>query len=98
MSAFLQAQTTGIDGGQTNLVTQHSDATKKLAHLLAAEDHGQLLVRGRTHDAEDGPVTIERLLVEEPDAANGDGHGVARVMFDVLGEKEVLPQFGSVLN
>ena len=77
MRAFLQAQAAGVDGGQTNFVARQSDAAKNLAHFREAEDDGQLLFRGRTHDAEDGPVTVERLLVEEPDAADGDGHGRA---------------------
>ena len=77
MGAFLQAQAAGVDGGRDKLVTRQSDAGKNLAHFRQAEDDGQLLLRGRTHDAEDGPVTFERLLIEEPDAADGDGHGVA---------------------
>ena len=36
---------------------------------------------------------IERLLVKEPDATDGDGHGVAGVAFDVLDEEKVLAQF-----
>ena len=33
--------------------------------------------------------------VEEPDTADSDSHGVARVVFAVLEEEEILPQFGS---
>ena len=93
MGAFLQAQAAGVDGGQTDLVARQSDAAENLAHFRAAEDDGQFLFRRRAHDVEDGPVSVERLLVEEPDAADGDGHGVAGVMFDVLEKEEVLAQF-----
>jgi hypothetical protein len=41
---------------------------------------------------EDGPRAVEGLFVEELDAAEGDGHRVARVMFDILDEEEVLAQ------
>ena len=47
---------------------------------------------GAAHDAEDVPVAVEGLLVAEANAADGDGHGVAGVVFDILEEEEVLPQ------
>ncbi|MEK6283803.1 MAG: hypothetical protein AABN95_25890 [Acidobacteriota bacterium] len=50
---------------------------ENLSHLFTAEDDGQFLFRSRTHDIEDGPVTVEGLLVAEPDTADGDSHGVA---------------------
>ena len=62
-------QATGVNGGQTNLVTRQSEASENPAHLFTTEDHGQFLFRGRPHDAEDGPATVEGILVAEPDAA-----------------------------
>jgi hypothetical protein len=93
IGSFLQTQAAGVDGAETNFVTRQSDVTENLTHLCEAEDDGQLLLRRRTHDAEDGPATVERLFVEESDPADGDGHRVAGVVFDVLEMEEVLPQF-----
>ena len=48
-----------------------SDEGENFAHLGDAEDDGQFLFRRRAHDAEDGPAPVERVLVEEADAADG---------------------------
>ncbi len=92
MRPFLQAQAAGVDGRETNFVTWQSHARQNLAHFREAEDDGQLLFRGRTHDAEDGPRAVEGLFVAELNAAEGDGHRVAGVMFDILDEEKVLAQ------
>jgi len=51
------------------------------------------MLRRRAHDIEERPVSVERLLKEEPDSAQGDGGRVARVMFDVDEVEEVLAEF-----
>ena len=80
-------------GGETNSVAWQSEALENLAHFGDAEDDGQLLFGHRPHDAKDGPATVERVLVEKADAADGDGHGVAGVMLDVLEIEKILAQF-----
>jgi hypothetical protein len=47
----------------------------------------------RAHEVENRPFSIERLLKEEPDSAQGDGGRVARVMLDVDDAEEVLAEF-----
>jgi hypothetical protein len=37
--------TTGVDGGEANLIARQSDAGKELVHFSEAEDDGQLLLR-----------------------------------------------------
>src|SRR5215813_1470868 len=93
MRAFLQAQTTAVDGGEANLVTRQSDVGKEVEHFGEAEDDGQLLFRRRAHDVEGGPFFLQRVLKEELEPTDGNGHGVARVMFDILDKEKVLAQF-----
>ena len=81
------------DGRETDLVTRPADESKNPAHFLGAEDDGQFLLWRRPHDAEDVPVATERIFIEETNTANGDGHGVAGVVFDILEEEKVLAQF-----
>jgi hypothetical protein len=83
----------GVDGLETDLVAWQSGAGENLTHLFFAEDDGQFLFRRRAHDAEDGPITIERVLLEKADATDGNGHRGAGVMFAVLEMEEVLAQF-----
>ena len=54
------------------------------------------MTRSRPHDAKDGPVAVERLLIEKADPTDGDGHGVAGIVLDVLDEEEVLAQSGDL--
>jgi hypothetical protein len=93
MCAFLQAQTAGVDGAEANSIARQSDAGKELAHFGEAEDYRQLLLRRRAHDVEGGPLFLQRVLKEKLEATDGDGHGVAGVMFDILDEEKVLAQF-----
>src|SRR5229473_7580102 len=60
---------------------------------LRAENDGEFLFRRWAHEVEGGPLFFQGALKKELDAADGDGHGVAGVMLDVLEVKEVLPQF-----
>ncbi len=90
--SLLQTQAAGVDGAETNSVARQSHVRENLSHFRDAEDDRQLLLRRRSHNAEDGPRAVECLFVEELDASEGDGHGVAGVMFDILEEEEVLAQ------
>ena len=92
IGSFLQPQPAGVDGGETNSVARQSHLSENLSHFREAEDDRQLLLRRRSQDAQDGPRAVEGLFVEELDAAEGDGHRVAGVMFDILDEEEVLAQ------
>src|SRR5215475_217550 len=47
----------------------------------------------RTPGAANRPFSIERLLKEESDSAQGDGGRVARIMLDVDDVEEVLAEF-----
>jgi len=92
MRPFLQAQTTGVDGGETDFVARQSNQSQKLSHFGHTEDDRQLPFGGWADDVESGPLLIQGVLKEELEPADGDGHSVARVVFDILQIEEVLAQ------
>ena len=73
VSAFLQAQSTGVEGGQTSPIAQQSDLRENLSDFFPAQDDGQFLFARRAHQLECGERTLESVLVEELQAAQGDG-------------------------
>ena len=48
---------------------------------------------GWADEVEGGPSFFQRTLKEKLDPADGDGHGRARVVPDILDEEEILAQF-----
>ena len=44
-----------------------------------SHDDGQFLLGRGAHRVEDGPLFIRRLFIEEPDAADGNGHRMAGI-------------------
>jgi hypothetical protein len=61
-------------------------------HLVPAEHDRQLPLLGRTHDIEERPVVLQRLLVEELDPAQGDGKGGPGQLLDLDEVQEVASQ------
>jgi len=86
-------ETSRVDGAEANLVTRQSNAGRKLTHFGDVEDDGQLLFGRRAHDVKRGPLFLQCVLKEKLESTDGDGHGVAGVMFDILDEEKVLAQF-----
>src|SRR5258708_1529835 len=93
IGAFLQAPSARVNQREADSITPPADAAKKLSHFGDGEDDRQLLLRRGPHDPKDGPATVERVLVEKAEAADGDGHGVAGVVLDTLEVEEVLTKF-----
>jgi len=74
-AAFVETQTAGIDGRQADAVDGRAHTTENLLHFLPTQDHGQFFGLGRAQQFEDGPVSLEGVLEEEFDGAQGDGGG-----------------------
>src|SRR5205823_6288451 len=72
-TAFVQTQAATIDCAQASPVDGLAYAGQNLPSLLAAQDHGQLLWLGRAKQLERSPVSLEGILKEELDAAQGAG-------------------------
>lgn len=92
VGAFLQAQPTGIDGTQTGAVARQPDTLEDSAHFLHTQDDRELLLPWGTDKGEGRPFPFEGRLVEELDAAEGNGTGRAGVVFDVLDIQERVPE------
>ena len=74
-ASFAQAQAAGVDEGQAGAVAQLGDLVQDGADFLAGQDHGQLVPALRARHAGEGEVAPQGGLVEELDAAEGDGDG-----------------------
>ncbi len=64
-----------------------------LAHFFDAEYDRQLLLLCRSHQIESGPFPLERMLVEEFDATQGDPKGAGGDTISIFEVEEVLAQF-----
>jgi hypothetical protein len=90
---FLEPQTAGVDGRETDSVGWNYDEAEKLVNLLDAENGRKLFLAGRANEVQGRQVLVEGVLVEELDAAQGDGEGTAGVFLDILEMEEILSQF-----
>ena len=88
VGARLQAQPTGVNGGQTHPRAQQLKVCQNGAHCFNTEDDGELLLPWGTHKGQRGPCALEGRLIEKRDAAPGDGTGTAGGVFDVLAREE----------
>jgi hypothetical protein len=89
----LQPQSARVDCPQTDSVAWQSDAAQYLSDFVWSEDHREFLLARRSDEVEDGPLSVQSLLEEELDAANGDGAGGPRPLLDILDVEEVLSEF-----
>jgi hypothetical protein len=90
---FLEPQTAGVDGRETDSVAWDLDQAEKLVNLLDAENGRKLFLAGRANEVQGGQILVEGVLVEELDAAQGDGERTAGVFLDILEMEEILSQF-----
>ncbi len=93
ITAFEQAQTAGVDSQETDAVTLESNAGKDAANLRACEHDGHALFAAGAHEGQGWPVAFDGVLIEELDAAQGDGAGGSRPFLDILDVQEVVAQF-----
>ncbi|HTE87388.1 MAG TPA: hypothetical protein VK639_00380 [Terriglobales bacterium] len=61
--------------------------------FLPTQDHGQFVFPGRAQELKPGPVTLEGVLEQELDAAQGDGGGGAGDFLFQGEEQKVAMQF-----
>ena len=90
--AFGQSQPAGVDGGQTDAMAEHVDAGEGSTHLIEAQDRGQGLDPLGFEQTNGGPVPLEGILIEELDAAEGNGTGHPGPAGDIGAVEEILPQ------
>jgi hypothetical protein len=97
---LLEPEATGVNGTEEGIVLGSVDAGEQASDFLGAE-HGREAVFGLgSEDAEDVPVPMEDVLVEEFDAAVADAHSFRRPLADVLAVEEVVLEvfFGDLIG
>jgi len=92
VSAFKQPQAAGVDGDQTGAVDGQANAVQDPLDLLAAQNHGELVLALGADEAEQLPVPPQAALEEELDAAQRDGEAGGGELLDVGEVEEVLPE------
>ena len=91
--AFAQAQSAGVDRDETDAIDSGSDLREDLGDFISREHDRKLGLARRASDIEDAPLLLQRFLVEELDAAQGDGDGAALELALVLEVEEVAAEF-----
>jgi hypothetical protein len=88
--SFAESQSAGLDGGQTDAIAIQPGVIQDLLDFFTAEDDGQFPLAGSPHEGQRWPLFLESLIVEELNAAQGNGGGASGVVLDVFqGEKIV---------
>src|SRR3970040_1313367 len=90
--AFHKAETTSVDGGEAGAVHRDPDPIEDAPDLLAVQNNRKLFLTLRPGDLEDGPLAAEGVLVEELEAAEGDGVGAAGDFLDGRESDEVVTE------
>jgi hypothetical protein len=79
--------------GETNPMAEHVDGGECSANLFDAQDGGEGFDPLGLEETHGGPVPLEGVLIEEFDAAQGDGAGHPGPSGDIGAIEEILPQF-----
>ena len=87
---FHEPEAAGVDRGEADAIDGDPHGGENPPDLLAAKDDGELLLTLGAGHIEHGPLARERVLVEELDAAEGDGEGAAGDLLDGAQVQEVL--------
>ena len=83
---------------ETDAISLEPDQAQNLQDLFDSENDRELLLRRGADDAEDIPVAVKRLLVAEANPADGNGHGRAGIVFDVLEKRKYCRSSSSVIK
>jgi hypothetical protein len=93
VGAFLEAQATGRDGGETHPVARSFEVGQKGSALCDTEDDRERLFAWGSDKGPRGPCLLPGVLIEKLEAAQGDGTGTARVVLDILEIAKVVTKF-----
>lgn len=90
---LLEPEAAGVDGTEEGIVLGSMDAGEQTPDFLSAEHRREAVLGLGSEDAEDVPVPMEDVFVEEFDAAIADTHRFRRPLTDVLAVEEVVLEF-----
>ena len=76
MEAFVKSEAAGVYGGEIGIVLEGFDAGQNAADFFHAQDGRKSSFGLGSEDAEDVPVALEDVLIEEAYAAIADPHSI----------------------
>jgi len=93
MKSFVQSEAAGIDGGKIGVILEGFDLGQNASGFFPAKDSREASFGLGSEDAEDVPVSLEDVFVEEANAAIADAHGIGRPVIDVFAVEEIVLEF-----
>jgi len=93
VETFVKSEAAGIDGGKIGVILEGFDLGKNRSDFFTAENGRKTSFGLGTEDAEDVPVTLEDVFVEEAYATIADAHGIGGPVSDVLPMEEIVLEF-----
>jgi hypothetical protein len=92
VGAFLKPEAAGVYGGQRNLVPEEPDIAEDGSDFLLAENDGELFLSFGANESQCGPITFDRVFIEELDTANSDGASASGLPLSVFDVEEIVSE------
>jgi hypothetical protein len=90
MGALLQAQPTGVEGGEADAGAEQSDTAEKRPPLVGAQDNRKFVLARGADEGEGGPVAGEGVLEAEREATQRHRARAPSVRLAMLDGEEIL--------
>jgi hypothetical protein len=93
VETFMESQAAGIDGREIGIILEGFDLGQNASGFFDAKDGRESSFILASEDAEDVPVALEDVFVEEAYAAIADPHGIGGPVINVLPVEEIVLEF-----
>jgi hypothetical protein len=93
VETFMESQAAGIDGRKIGIILEGFDLGQNASGFFDAKDGRESSFILGSEDAEDVPVSLEDVFVEEAYAAIADTHGIGGPVINVLPVEEIVLEF-----
>ncbi len=85
----MQSESQAIDGGEVDLIVQGCGSFEELPDFLDTEDSGKSVFGLRANQRQGVPIALQNVLVEKPNGAVADTHGVGSESIVIFAVQEV---------
>jgi hypothetical protein len=93
VETFVKSEAAGVDGGEIGVVLGGFDLGQDAAYFFPAKDSREASFGLGSEDAEDVPVALEDVFVEEAYAAIADAHSIGGPVIHVFSVEEIVLEF-----
>jgi len=93
VETFMESQAAGIDGRKIGIILGGFDLGQNASGFFDAKNGRESSFILGSEDAEDVPVALEDVFVEEAYAAIADPHSIGRPVINVLSVEEIVLEF-----